>query len=262
MDPSVPNEILLNTFFAFCTARDMSALRTTSREWNATIPAYWIVDNLYVTDRLDFNSRNFFIAREIPVRHPRENVPLLHCDYPFMQQLTLLNTFKVEQLTLGPSFRHLQIFNGISLDRLERFQIDPTLTRLRDLFLSNAPRLRLLSIPPACTALRTVMISHTPLKGTFVIPETWTQLHHLALINVGELTGVFIPSTCTQMESLNISSSAINTIEYRAVIPAQIPMVGIYQHNAPASHLELRTPAHNRDRFYVATMVGYTVTYT
>lgn len=260
MDPSIPSEILLHTYFAFCTARDMSALRTTSRAWNAAIPSQWIVDNLYVTDRLDFNSRNFFISREIPVQS--HGVPFVSCHHPFMEQLTLINTFKVEQLVLGPSFRRLHIFNGISLDRLESLRIDPSVTRLRDVFLSNAPHLRTLSIPATCTALRTLVISHTPLTGTFVVSETWKDLKHLALINVGDLTGVQIPATCTQLESLNISSSAITRIDYHAFVSPHTPLVGIYQHNATVARLELYTPARNRDRFYFATMGEYTVTYT
>jgi hypothetical protein len=251
MMENAPLDELRTLFLRFCSAREVAALRTTCRAWTKRIPFAWIVDDVYVTDRLDLNSRRFFTQMGVCM-----GTHDLDGSYPFLERFTVVSTASLRSLDLPTSStERLQSLTLTSIPALQTLRVRAQARRLEDLFCNHAPALQTLDLSPACVRLQSILVSNTPKLTPFTLAPSWSSLRHLGLVNVNlQWTRLVIPATYVSLKSVNVSGSAFSEMEYYACIPIEIPRVCIQAHNlSHVTRLRITTRATNQNRLWVTT---------
>jgi hypothetical protein len=246
----IPLDELRSVHLRFCTSRDIAALRSTSRTWSTRIPFSWVVDDVYITDRLDLNSRRFFTQMGVCIATHG-----LDTAYPFLQRLTIVNaaTLCALDIPLG-STRLLESVTLTTVPALRSLRIRSTAQGLHDVFCNNAPALQTLDISPDCTQLQSLLVSGSPDLKPFVLAPTWTQLRHLGLVNVNaEWTRLLIPSGYVHLKSVNLSGSSFTELVFYPWVSGD-SRVCVQAHNlVHVTRLRVRTVPENHNRLWITT---------
>ncbi|MCE9780038.1 leucine-rich repeat domain-containing protein, partial [Shewanella algae] len=120
--------------------------------------------------------------REDGCANPRETLPSLNC--PAVTQLTSLELYNTNVVTLGPLLTNSPKLETVKLNKFDDFPANVSLPRLKTLLISRSDLKTLASLDaPALETLKLVLCYEFGLEATKALVK-YTHLHHLKLMGM------------------------------------------------------------------------------